>query len=124
MPFPASTLSLHGAVSLHRFRLMSILVCVIAVAVCSRALADEPHKPVDGKNKSAKKDKTTASFLRLTRDAHDEPLAMQTAIVRYVPKDGDDRKGLVVDLIGAVHIGEKSYYDALNKEFEKYDVLL
>jgi len=113
-----------------RCRLLSIAVCALTVSFCLRALADEPKKPeaVPDKGKATKKDKAAASFLRLTRDSHDDPLAMKTAIVRYVPKDsdgkGDDRKGLEVDLIGAVHIGEKSYYDALNKEFEKYDVVL
>jgi hypothetical protein len=33
-------------------------------------------------------------------------------------------EGIVVDLIGAVHVGDKSYYDELNKLFESYDVLL
>jgi hypothetical protein len=113
-----------------RCRFLSIAACVLAVMVCLRAVADETKNPeAKGKpGEAARKAEPKASFLRLTRDAQDEPLAMQTAIVRYVPKDqsGKDggRKGLVVDLIGAVHIGEKSYYEALNKEFEKYDVLL
>jgi len=32
--------------------------------------------------------------------------------------------GVSVRPIGAVHIGEKSYYEALSKDFEKYDALL
>ena len=32
--------------------------------------------------------------------------------------------GFVVDLIGAVHVGEKSYYEALDKQFEDYDAVL
>ena len=35
-----------------------------------------------------------------------------------------DKHDVTIDLIGAVHIGEKAYYDKLNKEFEQYDVLL
>jgi hypothetical protein len=31
---------------------------------------------------------------------------------------------VVVDLIGAVHVGEKEYYDELNKLFDGYDVVL
>jgi hypothetical protein len=62
-------------------------------------------------------------FLRLERDAEEHPLSLQTAVVHYVPADGDS-KGPTVDLIGAVHIGEKSYYEALNKQFEQYDVVL
>ncbi len=48
---------------------------------------------------------------------------MQTAVVHYVP--GDDKQSTpTVDLIGAVHVGEKDYYEALNKLFETYDVVL
>jgi len=66
---------------------------------------------------------TKPSFLRLARDDNDAPVSMETAIVRY-KADGEDKRGLTIDLIGAVHIGEKSYYDNLNKEFEQYEVLL
>lgn len=59
-------------------------------------------------------------FLRVTKDDAGKPLAMQTAITRYRPKEGD----LVVDLIGAVHIGEAEYYQTLNNQFEHYDVVL
>jgi hypothetical protein len=75
---------------------------------------------------AADKNKGTAarpSFLRLTRDDRNEPVAMETAIVRY-KGEGEGTVDLTIDLIGAVHIGEKSYYDKLNKEFEQYDVLL
>ncbi|MBI2826864.1 MAG: hypothetical protein HYX69_19490 [Planctomycetia bacterium] len=62
-------------------------------------------------------------FLRLERDDKDDPLALETAVVRY--KSNDPQKAdLTIDLIGAVHIGERAYYEKLNKEFEQYDVLL
>jgi len=62
-------------------------------------------------------------FLRIERNAKDQPLGLQTAIVRYVPA-GDDRAGLTVDLIGAVHVGEKAYYESLNEAFKEYDAVL
>lgn len=62
-------------------------------------------------------------FLRIIRDEKEKPLAMETAIVRYVPAD-KAKPGPVVDLIAAVHVGEKSYYEQLNKEFENYDAML
>ena len=54
---------------------------------------------------------------------------METATVRYVkrlrPAAGKKRRQtVVVDLIGAVHVGERSYYSSLNKQFEQYDALL
>ena len=68
---------------------------------------------------SAKKQEPT-KFLRTVNDSEGKPLAMQTAITRYRPSKGD----LVVDLIGAVHIGEGDYYAKLNQQFEHYDVVL
>jgi hypothetical protein len=50
-------------------------------------------------------------------------LGLQTAIVSF-ESDAPARKGFVVDLIGAVHVGEKAYYQALNKQFEAYDAVL
>ena len=41
------------------------------------------------------------------RDANDNPLALQTAIVRF-ESDAPERKGVAVDLIGAVHVGERT----------------
>jgi hypothetical protein len=67
--------------------------------------------------------KAAEKFLRIVRDKAGEPTSMQTSIVSYKPK-GDDRKGLVVDLIGAVHVGDGDYYDKLNKAFKEYDVVL
>jgi hypothetical protein len=61
-------------------------------------------------------------FLRVVR-TDDEPVAMETSISRYVPKE-PGREGLVVELISAVHIGEASYYAKLNKLFEGFDVVL
>jgi hypothetical protein len=75
------------------------------------------------KDKQAEKPDAKPKYLRITRDADDQPLALQTAIVEFVPAD-DPQGDLHVDLIGAVHVGEKSYYEALNKAFEGYDVVL
>jgi hypothetical protein len=65
----------------------------------------------------------TGKYIRLIRDDKDRPLELQTAIVRFVAAD-EAHKGLAVDLIAAVHIGEKSYYERLNKQFDGYDALL
>jgi hypothetical protein len=69
-----------------------------------------------------KVDASSSKFLRLSRDTEGELVSMDTAIVRYAPSDGS--VGVSVDLIGAVHFGEKAYYEALNKEFQNYDVVL
>jgi len=62
-------------------------------------------------------------FLRLSRRDDQSPLALEAAIVRYVPSDCG-RSHPTVDLISAVHVAEKSYYGELNRRFKDYDVVL
>ena len=59
-------------------------------------------------------------------DKDGEPVSLQTSILRFVPKPGSKwaKEGITVDLIGAVHIGEKSYYESLNRQFRGYDAML
>ena len=53
------------------------------------------------------------------------PQSLDTSIIRFVPKDEKLAKaGVSVDLIGAIHIGDRSYFQQLNKEFKEYDALL
>ncbi len=61
-------------------------------------------------------------FARIAKDSEGRSTAFQLAIVTYVPRDDPTR--LSVDLVGAVHIGDKSYYEELNERFTEYDALL
>jgi hypothetical protein len=61
-------------------------------------------------------------FIRLRKDADGKAIALETAIVRYVPQSGEG--GVTLDLIGAVHVGDAGYYRLLNKRFEQYDAML
>src|SRR5690349_12029449 len=63
-----------------------------------------------------------SSFLRIQRDESREPVALQTAIAQYVP--ASSAKGVEIDLVAVVHIGERAYYERLNKEFGNYDAVL
>jgi hypothetical protein len=62
-------------------------------------------------------------FMRIRKDRDGQPVSLDTSITRYQLTD-DQGKMVHVDLIGAVHIGEKEYYQQLNKTFEKYDAML
>lgn len=53
--------------------------------------------------------------------SHQGEKKFQVASVRYVPRTGGDR---YVDLVGAVHIGSKEYYQELNGMFKNYDAVL
>jgi hypothetical protein len=65
---------------------------------------------------------TPSSFIRIERNNAREPVALQTAVAHYVPAAGAG--GVTVDLIGAIHVGDRAYYERLNKLFEEYDVVL
>lgn len=67
-------------------------------------------------------DGVRSEFTRIVTDKEGAPESLQLAIVTYAPA-GDDRD-VRVDLISAVHVGEKSYYAELNALFEDYDALL
>jgi hypothetical protein len=105
-------------VAMRLSRILRSLVGVVFLAASAPVLGDEP---VVEKKPAAKKP-APSKFIRIKRDAKGEPLALETATVRYVPASGDS--GVVVDLIGAVHVGDRSYFEALNHQFEQYDVLL
>ena len=119
------TQSFHGVPGTNR-RVWAGLLC-LAVAFCSSPLqAQQAKKPTKKKKPVVK----APTFIRIVRDEKTgEPLRMETATVRYVkrlrPAAGKKRRQtVVVDLIGAVHVGERSYYSSLNKQFEQYDALL
>jgi hypothetical protein len=77
----------------------------------------------DADSAASKKAATSTSpFMRLTRDARQSPVALETAIVRDRTSTGP--RGLVVTLVGVLHIGEKSYYAQLNRELASYDAVL
>ncbi len=99
---------------------------VVAVWLTGMALALQIASPAsavaDGQAKAA--DGTPGTqWVRLLRDDDGKPQAMQTAVVRYVPRNAQ-RRTLSVDLIGAIHVGDRAYYDQLNRDFEQYDALL
>lgn len=55
-------------------------------------------------------------FIRIRED--DEAARLQTAYFGY------EKDGVRVDLIGAIHIADKRYYEFLNESFEDYEALL
>ena len=88
-----------------------------SIALANSSLAQEVNVPP--KAEAAKESATT--FLRMTKTEDDKPKTLDTAVTTYRAATSD---GISVDLIGAVHIGERDYYEQLNRLFDKYDVLL
>jgi hypothetical protein len=74
-------------------------------------------------------------WVRLAEDAKGVPQALEVAVVRYVParmakQFANLPEGQLpnvrqyVDLVGAVHVGDKAYYAKLNRMFRQYQALL
>ena len=67
-------------------------------------------------------DEPKIEYVRTQRDDKRLAVALQTSIIHFAgsPKYPDT----TVDLVGAIHLGETSYYEKLNKRFEDYEVVL
>jgi len=69
----------------------------------------------------AKKDYTFSDFIRVSKpEGKKLPVSYDTAITTFT----DAKNNVQVDLIGAVHIGDKEYYTKLNEIFKQYDAVL
>lgn len=79
--------------------MLPILAALMSIPAA--ASADEPPK---------------VEFIRVDEDA--SAARLQTAVTRY------EKDGVAVDLIGAIHIADKAYYQELTRRFEGYDALL
>lgn len=75
----------------------------------------------DSRATDAKSGANDSSYLRIIRNDRDEPIAMQTSVVTFRPKQASE---VTVDLIGAVHVADASYFRQLNALFRQYDALL
>lgn len=122
--------------------LVRVLAWCIAAAWLWRSLplcAEEvPSLPpaegagnVSGQPAKDAQDAAGGKFIRLLRSEDGTVIALQTAIVAYGPPDradaqadGQKERHVEVHLIGAVHIGEAEYYEALNRAFREYDAVL
>lgn len=62
-----------------------------------------------------------SQFMRIEERPGISARILQVAVVSYKYPQSETP---VVDLVGAVHIGEKSYYQELNQRFENYDAVL
>jgi hypothetical protein len=101
-----------------------LTVWSFAFAPCLLAQSPPASKTAQGANapRSVVQKSTPTQFIRLQRDEKKQPVALETAAVRYGSAKGEG--DLTVDLVGAVHIGDKEYYKKLNKQLQQYDVVL
>ncbi|MBP3558854.1 MAG: hypothetical protein J6K20_14285 [Thermoguttaceae bacterium] len=68
-----------------------------------------------------------ALWLKLERNERGVPRRLATSIVRFEGEfraDDGETRSVSVDLIGAIHLGEQSYYERLNAEFKEYETVV
>ncbi|MDZ4852244.1 MAG: family 16 glycoside hydrolase [Pirellulaceae bacterium] len=80
-------------------------------------------KALDEKATSSIDSSDAPVFMQIKKDKNDDFVSMQTSVSKYRISSGA-YAGAEIDLIGAVHVGERSYYRELNQRFKSYDALL
>ncbi len=107
-------------------RAIGLLLTWLAGFAPLSAAEPRPSKPAG--RATAEADGQAAEFLRVTHDATRRPIALETAIVSYAePPNAAAARGaepVEVDLVAAVHIGSRRYYDSLDRLFADYDAVL
>lgn len=98
-----------------RAKVLGLAAGLVALAWGGPLVAEAPRR-------SDAKQAAPGKFIRVQRDLKGWPTRLETAIVRYAPAIGGG--GLVVDLVGAVHVGDRAYYRELNDKLAEYDVVL
>ena len=73
--------------------------------------------PLLGMISAAEPAKAATDYVRFVEG--DEGDSLETAVVRF-----ESPQKVIVDLVGAIHIADKSYYDALDVRFRSYDAVL
>jgi len=112
-------IALSGIQENHRFRVaMLILALLLASLAASPLHADD--KPADDKAVKADRalDTEPAQWMRFSEDGKGNG-KLEVGIGTY-----KNDAGVTVHLVGAVHVGDRKYYQDLDKTFETYDALL
>lgn len=101
-------------------RYLSLAALLAGLLAPALGFAQEKTPPA---KTAAKAKPQSEQFMRVRKDKRGNPLSMDTAVVSYAYADGS-KTDVQVDLVGAIHVGDKAYYDELNKLFESYDAVL
>jgi hypothetical protein len=107
--------------SIVRWSRILVIAVISLFLVQNWIVAKPPVQKTEVETDSRKAE--TPRFIRILKQDDGQLLSLDTAIATYELK----RKGkptITVDLIGAVHIGDKHYYDKLDERFKIYDALL
>ena len=102
---------MNRVLSVVKLRLITALGVGLALPLFA---ADKPQAKPQAKPKA----EAEAGYIRFRE--HPKGAVMEVAVIQMK----NAKTGAQVDLIGAVHIGDKAYYEELNKIFKGYDRVL
>ncbi|MGL4514391.1 MAG: hypothetical protein ACRCT8_14985 [Lacipirellulaceae bacterium] len=110
--------------SAGRWGAIALGVLSLLMAFPERSVGKQPAaNPVT----AAVEEGVASEWVRCRRNEAGEPVALETAIGRYEGTFAGVEGAATpvsVDLVGAIHVGDASYYEDLNDRFEQYDTLL
>jgi hypothetical protein len=102
----------------------NILLSAVIFFCCGLVLVSAQEQTLKQVKSELPSFEKLSDFMRLTTKERGEgrkpiPQSLDTAVVRFKGKNG-----ITVDLVAAVHIGDKEYYEELNQLFKQYDAVL
>ena len=118
---------------LLKLPLVVLGLALTATRVANSLSAEEPvAKPAGTPAAAAVKrqgQSDSSHYLRVIHDAQDRAVSLETAIVSFGPAVAGTMyprpaANVRVDLVAAVHIADKGYYQELNRRFAGYDAVL
>lgn len=90
------------------------MLSLVLLALCAQAQAED-QKPIK-------------NFIKVNKNEAGEITGLFTPVIRYTAiekaAEGVTPRNITLDIIGAVHVGETSYYEELNSHFKNYDAVL
>jgi len=105
--------------------LVSDLLVVLAVAiVLLPSISAFADKPGGDEKRVGEKSKGSEPFIRISRTDDKKVKALETSVVRFEGSPGTAYEGRAVDLFGVVHIGQKEYYQEIDRLLATYEVVL
>jgi len=110
----------------ERFKVAAGWVIAIAAAAlpCGHTIscADSPAASKQAKTSDA--GEAAEGYIRITKTEANKAKALETSIVRFVGAPESTYAGRTVDLFGVIHIGQKEYYQEIDRLLATYDVVL
>ena len=106
-----------------KYAILLLVAIAIASSILGQTTLAQATAELPSNETALKQAVPQDDWIRVLTDDKGNTVAMQTAIVRYVSRDQHGQKQFV-DLVGAVHVGDASYYTDLNRRFDKYDAVL